>query len=202
MTEQQRVTWLLSMPACAKMNETMQELTGNTGEQNKDITRARQERDWKDTNTVLRYLQERSPFILDTSLQNICTGVNAHSMSMLTRKRMLEKPFLLTWKERLLQSTLSSGIIRLLHWTPSPQSKLMVLWCRLTRNFFSNGLLLLQRPLIAWRMSSGMSSVVTHQPCLTHPYCFESHRSHSWPVLSGLFCHQTFLVSLGRSSMC
>ena len=82
MTEQQRVTWLLSMPACAKMNEAMQELTGvncNTGEQNKDITRARQKRDRKDTNTVLRYLQERSPFILDTSLQNICTGVNAHS---------------------------------------------------------------------------------------------------------------------------
>ncbi len=83
MTEQQRVTWLLSMPTCEKINETMQELTGvnyNTGEQNKDITRARQERDWKDTNTVLRYLQERSPFIPDTSLQNICTGVNAHSI--------------------------------------------------------------------------------------------------------------------------
>ena len=82
MTEQQRVTWLLSMPASSEVNKAMQELTGvnyNTGEQNKDTTRARQDRDWKDTNTVLKYLQERSPFTQDTTLRNISAGVNAHS---------------------------------------------------------------------------------------------------------------------------
>ena len=71
MTEQQRVIWLLSMPASSEVNKTMQELTGvnyNTGEQNKDTTRARQDRDWQDTNTVLKYLQERSPFTEDTTL--------------------------------------------------------------------------------------------------------------------------------------
>ena len=81
MTEQQRLIWLLSMPACADVNKAMQELTGvnyNTGEQNKDITVARQARDWKDTLTVLNYLQERNPFTSDASLQNICTGVHAH----------------------------------------------------------------------------------------------------------------------------
>ena len=83
MAEQQRVTWLLSKPASSEVNKAMQELTGagvnyNTGEQNKDTTRARQDRDWKDTNTVLKYIQERSPFTQDTTLQNICTGVNAH----------------------------------------------------------------------------------------------------------------------------
>ncbi len=69
MTEQQRLTWLLSMPACAEMNKTMQELTGvsfNSGEQNKDITKAC---DWKDTNTVLKYLHERNPFTSDNSLR-------------------------------------------------------------------------------------------------------------------------------------
>ena len=59
----------------------MQELTGvnyNTGEQNKDMTAARQARDWKDTLTVLQYLQERNPFSSDPSLRSIATGVHAH----------------------------------------------------------------------------------------------------------------------------
>ena len=82
MTEQQRLIWLLSMPACAEVNKSMQELTGvsyNTGERNKDITKARMARDWKDTTTVLKYLQEKNPFTSDTSLRNISTGVHAHS---------------------------------------------------------------------------------------------------------------------------
>ena len=58
MTEHQRLLWLLSRPASAEVNQAMQELTGvnyNTGEQNKDMTKARQARDWKDTLTVLQY---------------------------------------------------------------------------------------------------------------------------------------------------
>ena len=73
--------WLLSRPACAEINQSMQELTGvnyNTGEQNKDMTAARQIHDWKDTLTVLQYLQERDPFSLDPSLRSIATGVHAH----------------------------------------------------------------------------------------------------------------------------
>ena len=48
MTEQQRLTWLLSMPACAEVNRAMQELTDvkySTGMQNKEMTKARQARD-------------------------------------------------------------------------------------------------------------------------------------------------------------
>lgn len=48
MTEQQRLLWLLSMPACGEVNQSMEGLTGvnyNTGEQNKDMTKARQARD-------------------------------------------------------------------------------------------------------------------------------------------------------------
>ena len=43
-TEQQRLIWLLSTPACAETNRAMQELTGvksNSGEQNKDMSKAR-----------------------------------------------------------------------------------------------------------------------------------------------------------------
>ena len=46
-TEQQQLIWLLSMPACAETNRAMQELTGvksNSGEQNKDMAKARQKR--------------------------------------------------------------------------------------------------------------------------------------------------------------
>jgi len=81
MTEQQRLVWLLSMPACAEINQAMQELTGvnyNTGEQKKDMTKARQSRDWKDTLSALQYLQERNPFSSDPRLRNIATGVHAH----------------------------------------------------------------------------------------------------------------------------
>ena len=38
MTEQQRLTWLLAMPACAEVNRAMQELSGakySTNEQDK-----------------------------------------------------------------------------------------------------------------------------------------------------------------------
>ncbi|XP_068675446.1 uncharacterized protein [Montipora foliosa] len=84
LTEQQRLIWLLSMPACAETNHIMQELTGvqfNSGEQNKDMSKARQIRDMKDTVTILRALAAHNPFSLDTNnnLRNIMNGVNADS---------------------------------------------------------------------------------------------------------------------------
>ena len=66
--------WSLAMPACAEVNRAMQELTGvsfNSGEQNKDMAQARQARDWKDTQTLLSYLQRRNPITSDPSLQSI-----------------------------------------------------------------------------------------------------------------------------------
>ncbi len=52
MTEQQRLTWLLAMPACAEVNRAMQELSGakdSTNEQNKETCKSRQRRYMKDT---------------------------------------------------------------------------------------------------------------------------------------------------------
>ena len=104
MTEQQRVIWLLSMPACvdvnrsmleligvkystAEVNRSMLELTGvkySTGEQNKEMSTARQQSDMKDTHTLLMALRDRSPFDDSTTLRNLMTGVHAH-----TKKSML-----------------------------------------------------------------------------------------------------------------
>ena len=72
------------MPAYAETNHIMQELTEgqfNSGEQNKDLSKARQIRDMKDTVTILRALAAHNPFSLDSNnnLRNIMNGVNADS---------------------------------------------------------------------------------------------------------------------------
>ena len=80
MGETQRLVWLLSMPACAQVNNAMQTLTGvnyQTSEQHKDLTKSRQQRDFKDLQTVTTYLNARSPFSADPSLRNIASGVVA-----------------------------------------------------------------------------------------------------------------------------
>lgn len=62
MTELQRVTWLLSMPACAEVNNAMQDVTGTaftTSEQHKESMHARIERDQKDIEELLRRLLGR-----------------------------------------------------------------------------------------------------------------------------------------------
>jgi hypothetical protein len=68
------------MPAYADYNSAMQELTGVgyfTSDQHKEATRARKERDRKDTLAILEYLCDRNPFTSDVSLRNIETGVVA-----------------------------------------------------------------------------------------------------------------------------
>ena len=80
MTEQQRLTWLRAMTACAEVNRAMQELSGakySTNEQNKETGKSRHQPDMKDTHTLLLTMFERNPFAESTSPRNIMTGVNA-----------------------------------------------------------------------------------------------------------------------------
>ena len=80
MTEQQRITWLLAMPACAEVNRAIQELSGakySTNEQNKETGKSRQRRDMKDIHTLLLTMSERNPFTESTYLRNGMTEVNA-----------------------------------------------------------------------------------------------------------------------------
>ena len=81
MTEQQHRLWLLPMTSCAEVNQAMQELTVvnyHIREQNKDMSKARQARDWKYTIAVVQYIQERNAFNNDASLRNIAIGVHAN----------------------------------------------------------------------------------------------------------------------------
>ena len=76
------------------------------------MAQARQARDWKDTQTLLRYLQERNPFTSDPSLRNICTGVHAHSTVNIDT--LLVMLFWLVWRVKQLPNSLSRGVTKLL----------------------------------------------------------------------------------------
>ena len=77
MSESQRAQWLLSMPACADINNAMQDLTEinfHTNDQHKESGTARKERDEHDMITFLSFFADRNPFMDDTSLRNLETG--------------------------------------------------------------------------------------------------------------------------------
>ena len=62
MTENQRLVWVLSMPVCASINETMQTFSGvsyETSDQHKDVSAPRQARNVTDTVDLIDYLNER-----------------------------------------------------------------------------------------------------------------------------------------------
>ena len=80
LSEVQRTTWLLGMPACAEMNRAMQELTSlayDSGEQSRNILVSHITRDHEDTKIVMRAIRERNVFSDIEGLRNIMNGVSA-----------------------------------------------------------------------------------------------------------------------------
>ena len=68
------------MPACAEINNAIQEFTGKTygtSEQHKDCSNAKQ--DNRDRGLFIEFLCERNPFTEETPLRNIETGTVAES---------------------------------------------------------------------------------------------------------------------------
>eukprot|EP00745_Piridium_sociabile_P023062 TRINITY_DN35931_c2_g2_i7.p1 TRINITY_DN35931_c2_g2~~TRINITY_DN35931_c2_g2_i7.p1 ORF type:complete len:567 (+),score=112.84 TRINITY_DN35931_c2_g2_i7:122-1822(+) len=77
MADSQRTQWLLSMPACADMNNALQEVTGLeycTSDQHVEAGENRKTRDTQDMKSILNFLLDRNPFAGDESLRNISTG--------------------------------------------------------------------------------------------------------------------------------
>ena len=75
----------------------MQELTGlkpNSGEQNKDMSKARQKRAALDTLVILTNTADRDPFSADPNLRNIMTGVNADNAVNFYRARAVGEKIL------------------------------------------------------------------------------------------------------------
>ena len=68
------------MPVFANINDAMQKFIGisyETNHQHKEVFKARQITDIKDTLALIRYLKERDPFTQNAFLFNIANGVTA-----------------------------------------------------------------------------------------------------------------------------
>ena len=80
MTENQRLVWVLSMPVCASINETLQNLAVS---HMKPVTSTRmyqqldKPRDVSDNVDLIDYINERDPFVQNDSLFNIANGMTA-----------------------------------------------------------------------------------------------------------------------------
>ena len=82
MTEMQRNQWTLSMPVYAEVYNSIQDLSStkkHTGEQNSDFGPSRVACDWKDTNLVKGFFEERNSFLHGPVLCNVADGVHAHA---------------------------------------------------------------------------------------------------------------------------
>ena len=104
-SETQCLLLVLSMPACAEIISSMRQLTNvkySTSEQHKEVTYARVAMDAKDTQKVLLYLSQRSPFTAETSLRHIATGATAPTHVNVHEYKRIAKQYLHGWKPRCL----------------------------------------------------------------------------------------------------
>ena len=80
MTEPQPV-WYLPRPACAKVNNAMQQLTSvtyyKTSEQHQYVSQARQTWGTADSEKLMSFIEWRSPFDADPTLRNIVSSMTS-----------------------------------------------------------------------------------------------------------------------------
>ncbi|CAM1322763.1 Uncharacterised protein r2_g3129 [Pycnogonum litorale] len=79
-SEQQRNKCLLSLPVCATVNESMQELSNrsfSTSQYHKELASARVKRDNKDAINIFNFLCENNPFERTNDLRSITSGITA-----------------------------------------------------------------------------------------------------------------------------
>ena len=80
MTEHQRNVWTMSASISSAYNYAMQVFNNavyTTSEQHKEATASRMERDRADLAILATKLEQHSPFLKETTLQNIVTRINA-----------------------------------------------------------------------------------------------------------------------------
>ena len=86
------LVWVLYMPACAKVNNAMQQFSGvsyETSDQHKGVTKARQLRDVTDTLDLISLLRERHPFVQNNALINITFGLTVESILNVDRAKQI-----------------------------------------------------------------------------------------------------------------
>ena len=172
--------WLLSMPACTEVNRSMLELTGVTyskGEQNKDMLKAKQEHDWKDTQTLLNYLYERNTFTFDVNLQSISNRVHASATVNVDAAKDASDAILASMEGISAAEYTFMRKNQAVMLDTKSEVKIKGVAVHIDLQLLSSNLQLPQRQMKIYRLSSSMSPAVTHQPCLIHHYFFKSHRN-------------------------
>ena len=99
MNEIQRLLWLLSMPACAQVNVAIQTLTGvryESSKQHKELGKARQTRDMRDTFKLLAMLKQWDHFAADPALAGLVSGITANKDVNVDIAEQVGKNILLT----------------------------------------------------------------------------------------------------------
>ena len=192
MTESQRATWLLSMPACADVNGAMQQTTDSlytTSEQHKDLCVSRKEQDDRDMKLMLAFLEDTDPFSDSSVLKNIATGVvagpcvNAHKakevsehiLKKMAVQKIMERSHKCTDQAATMASKNSVKIDRdVVHVDP--------------RCCFNVLCQLLATSMRTRARSSSMSCLATHLPYLNHPGSSDKQTSYCLPFA----CFLTF----------
>ena len=169
LTETQSIVWLLSMPACAEVNCALQDLiavTYNTSDQHKEATRARQERDSKDTEELLKFLQIRNPFTDDRCLRSISTGVTADNEVIVDKANEIGSQIL----ESMIEESILCYTFRSKQQTITLNDKTCV---KFNEDVKVDSQLLFQLLLVVGERCDELPLVLKHELCSYPPALFE-----------------------------
>ena len=100
MPEPQGIVWYLPRPYCTNVNNAMQQLTSvtyQTSEQHKDVSHARQTWGTADLETLMSFIEWRSPFDADPSLRNIVSSISSRRDVNVDHAKRLEWLFFINW---------------------------------------------------------------------------------------------------------
>ena len=172
MNESQRVTWLLSTPACVDINEALQKFTSvefKTSDQHKDCSAARQQRDTDDTSKIIGYMDSKNPFdITSPTLHSLDTGIVAHKSVNVDHAAQVGKKIL----EKMAGQKVSDFVFKKSDHVVTLASKHSVK--TLSDTVTIDPLLLFQRFITAGYNSGELADVLKCELCAYPPALFEA----------------------------
>ena len=141
------------------------------------MAQARQARDWKDTQTLLSYLQERNRFTFDPSLRSICTGVHAHSTVNVDTAKSVGNAILASMEGTTAVDFTFKRSDQVVALDTKSAVKIDGVIVQIDPQLLFQRLTIASKYPITLKTSSIMSSAVIHKPSLIHHCCLESYRN-------------------------
>ena len=201
-SETQRLLLGLSMPACAEINSSMQQLTNvkySTSEQHKEATHARVKRDAKDTQEVIPISKE--PFTAETALRNIATGVTEPPHVNVHESKSIGNHILASMEG----NSVASYIFRKKDQSVTMDTKSTI---KIQAEYVHvDPQLLFQRLLTVGTKNAELQNVFDHelchypQLCLSQSMQFDQLQNPVWQMLCGVLRLQYFLYHLKQFNM-